>query len=123
MFPEINRLRKASTHISLFRGLNRTVNTGFSRVSGNDSAVFTEFCDMQNLSGDDYPRLRTRKKRCTASGMTGIVSNLLIADNRFIYMTAGVLHVGSESFSGFAYDGTAAKHELKEYVYARDIKE
>lgn len=115
MFPEINRLRKASTHISLFRGLNRTVNTGFSRVSGNDSAVFTEFCDMQNLSGDDYPRLRTRKKRCTASGMTGIVSNLLIADNRFIYMTAGVLHVGSESFSGFAYDGTAAKHELVLY--------
>lgn len=115
MFPEINRLRKASTHISLFRGLNRTVNTGFSRVSVNDSAVFTEFCDMQNLSGDDYPRLRTRKKRCTASGMTGIVSNLLIADNRFIYMTAGVLHVGSESYSVSAYDGTAAKHELVLY--------
>ena len=115
MFPEINRLRKASTHISLFRGLNRTVNTGFSRVSGNDSAVFTEFCDMQNLSGDDYPRLRTRKKRCTASGMTGIVSNLLIADNRFIYMTAGALHVGSESYSVSAYDGTAAKHELVLY--------
>ena len=122
MFPEISRLRKASTHISLFRGLNRTVNTGFSRVSGNDGAVFTEFCDMQNLCSDDYPRLRTRKKRCTASaasGMTGIVSNLLIDDNRFIYMTAasnvGVLHVGSESYSVSAYDGTAAKHELVLY--------
>lgn len=115
MFPEINRLRKVSTHISLFRGLNRTVNTGFSRVSGNDSAVYTEFCDMQNLCSDDYPRLRTRKKRRTASGMSGIVSNLLIADNRFIYMTAGALHVGSESYSGFAYDGTAAKHELVLY--------
>jgi len=118
MFPEISRLRKVSTHISLFRGLNRTVNTGFSRVSGNDGAVFTEFCDMQNLCSDDYPRLRTRKKRCTAStasGMTGIVSNLLIDDNRFIYMTAGALHVGSESYSVSAYDGTAAKHELVLY--------
>lgn len=123
MFPEISRLRKASTHISLFRGLNRTVNTGFSRVSGNDGAVFTEFCDMQNLCSDDYPRLRTRKKRCTAStasGMTGIVSNLLIDDNRFIYMTEsalheGALHVGSESYSVSAYDSTAPKHELVLY--------
>lgn len=115
MFPEINRLRKVSTRISLFRGLNRTVNTGFSRVSSNDSTVYTEFCDMQNLCSDDFPRLRTRKKRCTANGMTGIVSNLLIADNRFIYMTADALHVGSESYEDFAYDSTAATHELVLY--------
>lgn len=114
MFPEINRMRKTSTYISVFRGLNRTANTGFSRISSNTSAVFFEFTDMENLCGDDYPKLRTRKKRYKTEGPE-IVSNLLIADSRLIYMTGnGRMMVGNESvdFSAYYIEGA---HRLTQF--------
>ena len=86
MFPELNRLRKATTNISVFRGLNRTDNTGFSRVAHNSSAIYTEFSDMKNLCSDDYPRLLTRKPRAIMSGVT-VKSNLLAAAGKLIYVT------------------------------------
>lgn len=88
MLPEIYRTRKAQTQIDVFRGLNRSVNTGFSRVSSNTSAVFSEFKDMQNMSGDDFPRLATRKNRsriCTEENK--IISNIIISNGKLIYVT------------------------------------
>ena len=88
MFPEINRIRKTSTYISVFRGLNRTPNAGFSQVASNTSAVYTEFEDMKNMGGDDYPKLCSRKKRSkvTLSNFNSADSNILIADNKIIYV-------------------------------------
>lgn len=90
MLPEINSIRKASTYISVFRGLNRTENAGFSRVARNASAYYTEFTDMKNMSGCDYPQLRTRKNRRTvdlSDADITITSNLLAADGQLIYVT------------------------------------
>lgn len=101
MFPEINRIRKASTYISVFRGLNRTPNAGFSQVASNTSAVYTEFEDMKNMGGDDYPKLCSRKKRSkvTLSPNNSIGSNMLIADNKIIYANNNTLYVGGVDHS------------------------
>lgn len=115
MFPEINRIRKTSTYISVFRGLNRTPNAAFSRVSSNTSAVFTEMTDMKNLCGDDFPRLRTRKPRSTLQGsMT--VSNTLIANGiRIRLLETEYLIVGNERYLFEDYDRAVAMHELTLY--------
>lgn len=119
MFPEINRIRKTNTYISVFRGLNRTPNSGFSRVGSHTSAVFTEFTDMQNLCGDDYPQLRTRKKRCAvdlaAISDTAVTSNLLAFDNQLIYTTNdNRLHVGAASYP-IEPTGAYTEHTLTLY--------
>lgn len=107
MLPEINRIRKSSTLISVFRGLNVTENTGFSRVSTNSSAVFTEFKDMKNMSGDDYPKLRSRKKRSRRVLSEDINSNIIIANRRIIFLdTTGGLHYGDTVYTLANYDGT-----------------
>lgn len=114
MFPEINRIRKASTYISVFRGLNRTPNAGFSRVSSNTSAVFTEMTDMENLCSDDYPKLRTRKPRSKVL-RENVISNVLIAGGNTICLYYdGDLEVGSELYRFYQFDRTAM-HELTLY--------
>ena len=105
MFPEINRIRKISSYIGVFRGLDRTVNAGFSRVARNSDTFFTEFADMQNLCSDDYPRLRTRKKRKEVElSSWAISSNLLVVNNKLIYTNSdGYLVYGtvSKSITGY----------------------
>lgn len=105
MFPEINRIRKISSYIGVFRGLDRTVNAGFSRVARNSDTFFTEFADMQNLCSDDYPRLRTRKKRKEVElSSWAISSNLLAVNNKLIYTNSdGYLVYGtvSKSITGY----------------------
>lgn len=125
MFPELSRLRKATTNISVFRGLNRTDNTGFSRVSHNSSAIYTEFSDMKNLCSDDYPRLLTRKPRAIMSGVT-VKSNLLAAAGKLIYVTevsttenevttvTGMLRVGDDDYTIDSYD-SSAEHRITQY--------
>ena len=99
MFPEINRIRKISSYIGVFRGLDRTVNAGFSRVARNSDTFFTEFADMQNLCSDDYPRLRTRKKRKEVDLFSwAISSNLFAVNNKLIYTNSdGYLVYGTVS--------------------------
>ena len=114
MFPEINRIRKTSTYISVFRGLNRTPNAAFSRVSSNTSAVFTEMTDMKNLCGDDFPRLRTRKPR-SKKAEGGIISNVLFSGGDMIYLpNNGYLKVGNSNYF-FAQYISYTTHELTLY--------
>lgn len=110
MFPEINRMRKMSTMISVFRGLNRTVNCGFARISSRSSAYMTELSEMENLCGDDYPRLRTRKKRYSiVYGDNSPSGNMLTANQQIIYSNFnGYLRVGSISYAIPGYQSGAA---------------
>lgn len=122
MLPEINRLRKASTNINVFRGLNRSVNTGFSRVARNSSVSYTEFSDMKNLCSDDYPQLSTRKTRASVSGLAAR-SNLLVATSKLIYVTEesgveqgsviGKLKVGTAAYTISDYQ--SGDHQLAQY--------
>ena len=116
MLPELNRIRRASTNISVFRGLNRTVNTGFSRIHNNSSVHFTEFADMKNLCGDEYPRLSTRKKRSRV-GDFEVKSNLLAANGNLIYViesqSAGKLCIGTTEYTITDYQTGA--HYLTQY--------
>lgn len=86
MLPELNRIRKGSTHISVFRGLNRTVNTGFGAVSSRNSAYYMELRRTVNLSSDDYPQLSARKPRSRA-GADGIISNPFFVNGKLLYIT------------------------------------
>jgi len=114
MFPEINRIRKTSTYISVFRGLNRTPNAGFSRVSTNTSAVFTEMTDMKNLCGDDFPRLRTRKPRSKVV-QESIISNVLFVGSKEVCLYYdGDLMVGDAFYPFYRID-SHAMHELTLY--------
>ena len=116
MLPELNRIRKTGSYISMFRGLNRTPNAGFSRVSSKNSAMYTEFSDMKNLCGDDFPRLRTRKTRSRVTGLN-VKSNLLASGNELIFVTetgdSGVLKVGTEEYAITGYQ--SGDHRLTLY--------
>ena len=93
MLPQLRRVRKAETYISVFRGLNRSVNTGFSTVASNNSSVYTEFKDMKNLCSDDYPQLSPRKPRSRFLSDTKIISNILSVNEGLIYIDGeGNLH-------------------------------
>lgn len=125
MLPEINRIRKTSNYISVFKGLNRTDNTGFSRISNNNSSMSAEFADMSNLCVDDFPRLLTRKERSFREGLT-VKSNLIAADRKLIFITeeseesggavtvAGKLRVGDEKYTIDVYD-SSAEHRITQH--------
>ena len=118
MFPEINRIRKTSTYINVFRGLNRTPNAGFSQVASNTSAVYTEFEDMQNMGGDDYPKLCSRKKRSKVefSNYNSVDSNILFADNKLIYANdENILYVGGVAYQFGDVSEYAGEHRLVLY--------
>lgn len=107
MLPELRRIYKNTTQIDVFRGLNRTVNTGFSRVSTNSSAIYTEFSDMKNLCGDEFPQLSVRKKRSRLSRESAgaIVSNVIVVNGKLVWVeSSGKLH----------YDGT--EHTIRGYI-------
>ena len=126
MLPEINRIRKTSNYISVFKGLNRTDNTGFSRISNNNSSMSAEFADMSNLCVDDFPRLLTRKERSFREGLT-VKSNLIAADRKLIFITeeseesggavtvTGKLRVGDEEYTITTGYDSSAEHRITQY--------
>ena len=100
LLPQLHNIRKAETNISVFAGLNRTVNTGFSNVSSNNSSIYIEFKDMKNLCSDDYPQLATRKCRSRITSENTIISNLLSANNGLIYIDkTGLFHYGTKTIA------------------------
>lgn len=126
MLPELNRIRKTSNYISVFKGLNRTDNTGFSRISNNNSSMSAEFADMSNLCVDDFPRLLTRKERSFVEGLT-VKSNLIAADRKLIFITeeseesggavtvTGKLRVGDEEYTITTGYDSSAEHRITQY--------
>ena len=90
MLPELNRIRKSATQIDVFRGLNRTANTGFSRVGANTSAIFVEFKDMTNLCSDEYPKLKTRKRRSRVfpENEEEILSNIIVVNGKMLFISS-----------------------------------
>ena len=99
MLPELNIPRRDTTSISVFRGLNRSPNTGFSRVSNSSSSIYTEFKDFKNMTSDKYPQLapRSNRSRITSDEKIKIISNLLSANSGLIYIDSDKnLHIGAE---------------------------
>lgn len=99
MLPELNIPRRDTTSISVFRGLNRSPNTGFSRVSSSSSSIYTEFKDLKNMTSDKYPQLapRSNRSRITSDDKIKIISNLLSANSGLIYIDSDKnLHIGAE---------------------------
>ncbi len=88
MYPELPRIKKNTTEISVFKGLNRTVNTGFSKVSTNSSSVYTECKDCRNVCSDDFPQLRTRALRTRLYTSKNIISNILTVNGGFVFISA-----------------------------------
>lgn len=99
MLPELRIPRRDTTSISIFRGLNRSPNTGFSRVSSSSSSIYTEFKDLKNMTSDKYPQLapRSNRSRITSDDKIKIISNLLSANSGLIYIDSDKnLHIGAE---------------------------
>lgn len=99
MLPELNIPRRDTTSVNVFRGLNRSPNTGFSRVSSSSSSIYTEFKDLKNMTSDKYPQLapRARRSRICSDSEFKIISNLLSANSGLIYIDSDKnLHIGAE---------------------------
>lgn len=115
MLPQIRRIRKAETYINVFRGLNRSVNTGFSAVASNSSSIYTEFKDMKNLCSDDYPQLRTRKCRSRIITDKKAISNLIAVNGKLVYIDeSGNLNYDGQSFAVAEID-VDIRHNLVMY--------
>jgi hypothetical protein len=119
MLPELNNVRRATSEITVFKGLNRTSNTGFSRVSTSSTTLYTEFKDMKNMSGDNFPILSPRKNRArvTARESARIVSNVICANDGLIYLDSrGYLCNNGRliEIKGYEYD-TKIEHQLVQY--------
>ncbi len=113
MLPELNIPRRDTTSISVFRGLNRSPNTGFSRVSSSSSSIYTEFKDFKNMTSDKYPQLapRANRSRITSDDKIKIISNLLSANSGLIYIDSDKnLHIGSEVTNIDKIDPTKQHH-------------
>lgn len=119
MLPQLRRIRKSETYINIFRGLNRTVNTGFSRISSNSTSIFTEFKDMKNLCGDDYPQLRPRKPRSRLITDKKVISNLLVVNGSLVFIDES----GNLNCNGLMYKvedvDTSKEHNL--VIYGNNV--
>lgn len=98
MFPEINRIRKVSTYVNVFRGLNRTENCGFGAVGSRKGSYMTELLDMKNMSCDDHPRLGTRKLRSSMSIPDGVTSNVIIFNGGLVYTKQDSYNVVTQAY-------------------------
>lgn len=123
MLPKQNITRKTTTQISVFRGINCTENTGFSRVDSRSDSIFCEFEKMKNLCDDAYPKLHTRKPRsrvfADVSEQVPIISNIIFVDGKLLYVDGngnlnydGTLYPASGTITGF--DSTK-EHRLTQY--------
>ncbi len=119
MLPELNTIRKVTNEITVFKGLNRSSNTGFSRISTSSSTLYTEFKNMKNMSSDNYPLLSPRKNRSriAARSNANIVSNILCANGGLIYLDSrGYLFNCGKSvlIKDYEYD-TSIEHQLVQF--------
>ncbi len=102
MVPAKYNIRKRKQTITMFRGINQSINTSMSKVSTNNSSLFMEFQDTRNVTNEDYPAIRTRKKRLysgKANVMYGnsIISNILCCEYGVIRVeNNGYLYIGDE---------------------------
>lgn len=113
MLPELNIPRRDTTSINVFRGLNRSPNTGFSRVSSSSSSIYTEFKNLKNMTSDKYPQLapRARRSRICSDSEFKIISNLLSANSGLIYIDSERnLHIGAEQTPIEEIDPTEQHH-------------
>lgn len=113
MLPELNIPRRDTTSISVFRGLNRSPNTGFSRASSSSSSIYTEFKDLKNMTSDKYPQLapRANRSRICSDTELKIISNLLSANSGLIYIDSDKnLHIGAEVTKIDEIDRTKQHH-------------
>lgn len=113
MLPELNIPMRDTTSISVFRGLNRSPNTGFSRVSSSSSSIYTEFKDLKNMTSDKYPQLAPRANRSRICSDTEfkIISNLLSANAGLIYIDSEKnLHIGAKATKIDKIDPTKQHH-------------
>ena len=57
-------------------------------MSASSTTLYTEFKDMKNMSGDNFPILSPRKNRArvTARESARIVSNVICANGGLIYL-------------------------------------
>lgn len=113
MLPELNIPRRDTTSISVFRGLNRSPNTGFSRVSSSSSSIYTELKDFKNMTSDKYPQLapRANRSRICSDTELKIISNLLSANSGLIYIDSDKnLHIGAEVTKIDKIDRTKQHH-------------
>lgn len=113
MLPELNRIRKSTTGISVFRGLNVTENTGFSRTSVNSSSVYTEFKNMKNMCSDDYPLLSPRKNRTRLIYEDSVDSNVICVNNCMCFISGNSLCIDSKKV--VINELTDSKHFLVSY--------
>ncbi len=86
MLPKLNRIRNHQTAINTFKGINQSVNVGFSKISSNSSSIYTEFVNQRNVSCDDYPALSVRRERSYIASDVNITSNIIIASNKICYI-------------------------------------
>lgn len=93
-------IRKRRHSISVFRGINRSVNTAMSRISSSNSNLYMEFKDTKNMCLDDYPVIRTRDKRRFLSGQGTVISNILAGDS-------GIIRIVKDNVGAQLYNGTA----------------
>lgn len=101
MVPAKYNIRKRKQTVSVFKGINRGINTTMSRMSSKNSALFMEFKDMKNMSLDDYPAIRTRNKRQfygkkNVMYIRSIISNILATKEGIVYLeNSGRLYFGN----------------------------
>lgn len=116
MRPVVSNIRKRKQSISVFRGINRSVNTSMSRVSSKNSSLFMEFKDTKNVSLDDYPAVRTRNKRMRMLKSTDLCSNILASDEGIIrYESDGFLHLGKRAVEIVVDNSKRNKRKLVDF--------
>lgn len=88
MLANQNQIRRSTTDITVFRGLNRSCNTGFSKISNSNNSIYTDFTDMKNMSSDNYPQLSPRKcrSRLATLNKSKIISNIISLNGGLIYL-------------------------------------
>lgn len=115
MRPVVRNIRKRKQNISVFRGINRSINTAMSKLKANNSSVYMEFKNTKNMTLDDYPAIRTRDKRAFVYDENGVSSNILATAKGLVrFCNDGKLRVGeSEVQPGSAW--AVGVHQLIEY--------
>ncbi len=115
MRPVVRNIRKGRQSISVFRGINRSINTAMSKLKANSSSVYMEFKNTKNMTLDDYPAIRTRDKRVFVYDENGVDSNILATAKGLVrFCNDGKLRVG-ESEVQPASAWSVGVHQLIEY--------
>lgn len=115
MRPVVRNIRKRKQSISVFRGINRGVNTAMSRLSSKSSSVFMEFKDTKNVCLDDYPAIRTRDKRTFIYDENELQSNILATDKGIVRVAGSFLYVGERKIQFAEILFPDQRYKLVEY--------